>query len=44
MSPRVLAILVAIVLLAVSVGGGYKLLVAHAFMLNRWQKALRFIA
>lgn len=44
MSPRVLAILVSLVLLALSIGGGYKLLVAHAFMLNRWQKALRFVA
>ena len=44
MSPRVLAILVALALLALSVGGGYKLLVAHAFTLSRWQKTLRFVA
>lgn len=43
MSPRLLAILVSLVLLALSVGAGYKLLMAHAFMLNRWQKALRFV-
>ncbi len=44
MSPRVLAILVALALLVLSVGGGYRLLVAHAFMLNRVQKILRFLA
>ncbi len=44
MSPRVFAILVALALLALSVGGGYKLLMAHSFMLNRWQKLLRFIS
>jgi thiol:disulfide interchange protein len=44
MSPRVYAILVALAVLALSVGGGYKLLVAHAFMLSRWQKVLRFVS
>jgi thiol:disulfide interchange protein len=44
MSPRVFAILVALALLALSVGGGYKLLVAHAFTLSRGQKVLRFVS
>jgi thiol:disulfide interchange protein len=43
MSPRVLAVLVALILLAISLGAGWRLLMAHAFMLSPWQKALRFV-
>ena len=43
MSPRILAILVSLILLGLSLGLGRKLLFAHTFLLNKWQKLLRFV-
>lgn len=44
MSGRLVCIIFAVVLFAISFGAGFKLLFAHAFMLSAWQKALRFLA